>query len=433
MLGKHKQVFKLFIVLFFSTSFIFGSSHFGAKAFNNISNSNDGYVAGTTVGTLDISGKTESEVITLLEEKYVEWVKNTKIELKYSEKIVPFDVNLFYFDAAETVTSLKDGQNNPANMTIDLLEVEEQIQLFYPQVNTQELELTKLTTDLTDTASKFETGSFIFNLNTDYAIAGGSKKDTVIGKAIIQLAEMPSDLDSIIVNNPEIKIAEEATFSLLDFAKQQKIETSSSLGIIGTGIYQAILPTNFSIVERNTSNVLPKYSVLGMEAKINLENGADLVIINPNKMQYTLELSIENSNFIVTLKGEKFLYDYKIIKKDEKVLKPKTIIQYSPLVLPGKIKVENDGADGKIVKVYREIYQGSQLVESQFLSEDYYAPVYRVEVYGLVGIDQQGATQNTNITSTDNNPNGNQTPSTSEDSPNDSDDDLWGKQNEQPK
>ena len=74
-----------------------------------------------------------------------------------------------------------------------------------------------------------------------------SKKDNVISEAVVKLTEIPNDLESILETNPEIAIAEGATFSLLEFAKQQKIENSSSLNVIATGIYQAILPTNFTI------------------------------------------------------------------------------------------------------------------------------------------------------------------------------------------
>jgi hypothetical protein len=430
-LGKYQPFIKLFVVLFLSTGVIFSSSHFGAKAFENITNSSDGmYSEGTTVGSIDISGKTESETIALLEEKYVEWVKNTKFELQYSEKIAAFDSNLFSFDATQSVYSIKDGQNNIVSMTIDLMPVEDQIQLQFPQIDLKELELTKLITDLSNTAAKFETGSYKFNLNKDYLIAEASKKDNIISTAIVKLTEVPNDLATLVTANPEIQIAEGANFSLLEFAKLQKIESSSSLSVIATGIYQSILPTNFKIIERNISSALPNYTAVGFEAKVNVPTGADFIIVNPNTTPYTVELKLDNKDLMVTLKGEKFLYDYKISKKEAQQLKPKTIVQYSPLLLPGQSKVQKNGVDGQIVKIIRETYQGEQMITSELLSEDYYPPVYRVEIHGLTGA-QQAATDTTSTTPT--NPIGN--PSTPFPSiiEKDSDDDLWGKPNEQAK
>jgi hypothetical protein len=433
-LSKYQPFIKLFVVLFLSTVVIFSSSHFGAKAFENITNSSDGmYSEGTTVGSIDVSGKTESETIALLEEKYVEWVKNTKFELQYSEKIAAFDSNLFRFDATQSVYSIKDGQNNTVSMTIDLMPVEDQIQLQFPQIDLKELELTKLITDLSNTAAKFETGSYKYNLNKEYLIAEASKKDNVISTAIVKLTEVPKDLATLVTANPEIQIAEGANFSLLEFAKLQKIENPTALSIIATGIYQSILPTNFKIVERNISSSLPNYSAVGFEAKVNSATGADFIIVNPNTTPYTVELKLDNKDLIVTLKGEKFLYDYKISKKEAQQLKPKTIVQYSPLLLSGNLKVLSNGGDGQIVKIYRETYQGVQMINSEFLFEDYYPPVYRVEVQGLKGT-QEGATTNTPATAANEgdstrNPT---TPPTTNIEQNLADD-LWGKPNEQAK
>ena len=427
---KHQAFIKLFVVLFLSTAVIFSSSHFGVKAFESLTNSSDGkYSEGTTIGSINISGKTESETIALLEETYVEWVKNTKFDLQYSEKIVPFDINLFSFDATQTVYSIKDGQNNTVSMNIDIMPVQDQVQLQFPQVDANRLELTKLKADLVSTAAKFEQGTYLFNLNNDYLIADASNKDNVISKAIVQLTDIPNDLSAIISANPEIQIAEGATFSLLEFAKQQKIENSSSLSMIATGIYQSILPTNFKITERNISSALPNYTAVGFEAKVNVANGADLIIVNPNTTPYKFGLQLVNNDLIVTLKGEKLLYNYVISKKEEQQLKPKTIVQYSPLLLPGQSKVQTNGVDGQIVKILRETYQGEQMITSEVLSEDYYPPVYRVEVHGLTGT-QQASTTTPNTATT--NPTGNPTTS-SEINEQDSDDDLWGKPNEQPK
>jgi hypothetical protein len=427
-LAKYQRLIKLFVVLFFGTVFIFSFSHFGAKAFENLTGADGKYSEGTTAGSVDISGKTESEAIALLEEKYVDWVKNTKFELQYSELIVPFDTNLFHFDSAQTLSSIIDGQQNQAVITIDLLQVGEQIQILFPQVDSNKLELTKLTLDLSNTASQFNNGSFTFNLNKDYLITDPSSKNAVLSEAIVKLTDVSSELQSVIEANSEILIDKKVEFSLLEYAKAQKIENSTVLNILATGVYQAVLPTNFTITERNISKALPEYATLGMEAKVNAANGSDLIIVNPNESLYTITLRLDSNNLIVTLKGEKLLYNYEISKKDEQQLKPKTIKQYSPMVLTGNIKVQTEGADGKIVKVYRDTYQESQLIKSELISEDYYPPVYRVEIHGLTS-SENTATPAVASPAVPPDSNGTQTPPLTEDP----DNGLWGKPNEQPK
>jgi len=433
---------KLFVVLLFSTAFIFSFSHYGAKAFEKITNANGKFSDGTTIGALDISGKTEIEAKSLLEEKYVEWVKQTTIQLQYGEKTASFDLNQFHLDSQQTIDSINNGQKNPAYITVDKLQVKEQLEILFSQIKTSDFDIDKLTTSLNSTASQFESGSQTLDLHKDFLLAGKIKKDAVINSAVISMNEVPFALQTIIHENPEIEISEGATFSLLDFAKKLKINDLDSLNVIATGIYQAILPSNFKIVERNIGSTLPAYSKLGYEAMVNLTKNADLMIENPNESKYKLKLLLENKQLKVTLTGEELVYKYEISTKDKQKLAFKTIIQYSPLLLPGKSKIQTKGKEGKIIKVYREVYQGDELLKSELISEDYYPPSYQIEVHGLAGSVQAGSqttdtTGNTdsssNQTTDPSNPDGTQTTTTTDNTLQDSNDDLWGKPNEQPK
>jgi hypothetical protein len=444
-LQKNQQLIKLFVVMFFCTAFIFSSSHFGAKAFEKMANMDGKFFDGTTIGAIDVSGKTKDEANSLLEEEYVKWLKDTSIEFQYGEKNAPLDVNQFHLDTKQTVDSIKDGQKNRAFITIDKSQVEEQVEILFPQIKSSHFNLDKLTSDLNAMAELFEGRAHSFNLYENYLLVDYIKKDTELNVVRINLKEVPLGMQTLIEKNPSIEIPSESTFSLLEFAKNQKITDSSTLNILATGIYQAVLSSNFSIVERNISSSLPVYAALGIEAKVDQSRNADLVIANPNKAKYNLELRMENGSLTVTLKGENFIYNYKVTTKDEKKLKPKTIIQYSPLLLPGKTKVQIKGADGQIVKVYRDIYQGESFIKSELISEDYYPPAYQVEVHGLAGIQQsptgpsgtnetQTSTENNGQTTEPANTSSYQTPTNSDSGQQDSvDSDLWGKPNEQPK
>jgi hypothetical protein len=444
-LGKNQQIKKLFVVLFFSTAFIFSFSHYGAKAFEKITNADGKFSDGTIVGSLVVSGKTKDEAISLLEEKYINWIKGTTIELQYGGIIASLAINQFHLDAKQTVDSIKDGQKNSAFITIDKSQVEEQVETLFPQIKSSDINLEKLSSSLNETASLFEEGSHTFNLYEDYFLAEHIKKDAVLNSEVIDLKQVPDDLQTLINNSPSIEIPEESTFSVLEFAKKHKITDSDTLNIIATGIYQAILPTDLSIEERNISSSLPDYATLGFEAKVDQSSNADLVLANRNMAKYKLELKLDNNSLTVTLMGKEFVYNYKMTTKDEQKLKPKTIIQYSPLLLPGKTEVQIKGAEGIIVKVYRDIYQGDSFIKSVLIGEDYYPPVYQVEVHGLAGSQQsvtepsgttntQTGTDNNGQTNEPANTNRNQTPANSANRQQDSSDsDLWGKTNEQPK
>lgn len=261
--------------------------------------------------------------------------------------------------------------------------------------------------------------------------------ETIINEASVKMGQIPEELQTFLFNNTMIDIPAKSTFSLLEFAKQEKLEKigSETLSGLATAIYEAILPSDFTILERNIGSQLPIYAPLGFEAKVNLEKNVDLVFLNPTKSSYVLELQFVNNSLLVTLKGEKFPYDYKINTKDVQSLKPKTIIQYSPLLLLGQSKVTNEGLDGQVVTVSKDVYQGDQLIRSDFVSNDYYPPVYRVEVHPLGGtIDQQRITSissaQTNYQTDQQMNNGQTTTAANATVQNANSSDLYGKSNE---
>lgn len=217
------------------------------------------------------------------------------------------------------------------------------------------------------------------------AVAAQPATETLISEATVKLNEVPNDLQTFLAGNAKIDLPANAEFSLLDLAKKEQLETLSSdtLSVVATGIYQAILPTNFTVDERNISSGLPSYAKLGFEAKVNTAENEDLDFLNPNPTTYVLDLKQSGSSLIVALKGEKLPYDYKIITREVQQIQPQTITQYSPMLSAGQTMVTASGQNGQTAEVYRDSYQGGILVNSEFLANDYYPPDDRVVVQSL--------------------------------------------------
>jgi hypothetical protein len=216
------------------------------------------------------------------------------------------------------------------------------------------------------------------------AVTVASEQEVVLNSATVNV-KAPDDLQAFLSANSKIELPADSSFSLLDFLKKQKLETVSAdvLSIIGTGIYQAILPTNFTIEERNTGSELPAYAALGDEAKVDFAQSMDLAFSNPNNTKCTLEFQLSGNSLTVSLKGVKLPYEYKIAKKNEQKLTPKTVVQFSPLLTTGQTAVKNPGKNGQTIEVYRQTYKGDILVKSELIANDYYPPEYRVEVHSL--------------------------------------------------
>ena len=434
-MGKNQQLIKLFVVIFLSTAFIFSFSHFGAKAFEKLSAADGRFSEGTSIGSLDVSGKLKEEAVSLLEEKYVDWMKGTSIQLQYGEKTAPFDVNAFDLDANQTVAAAVDGQNNSVLITVDKEQIKDQLEILFSDLKVSDIDIDKLAQSLTSAVSSFEPSSHTFDLYNDFLLANSVQTDAVIGQAVVQAEYLPGELQSIIDQSPKIDIPGGAKFSLLDFAEKNKLNDSNAINLLATGIYQAVLQSNFTIDERNISASLPDYTSIGFEARVGLTTKEDLAFTNPNKGNFYLELQIEGNQLNVSLMGQQLLYTYKVSIKDEQRLKPKTIVQYSPLLLPGKTKIETKGIEGQVVKVYRDEYHGEQLMKSEFISEDYYPPVHQVEIHGLPAGAQQPAASTDTTANTDTATQTNiQTEASSvTEQQETTESDIWGKPNEQPK
>lgn len=267
--------------------------------------------------------------------------------------------------------------------------------------------------------------------------------DTAVSSALISPGNLTGDLQILTENYPEIEIAAESSFSLLDFLKKKNLDKSFSSDVLSataTLIYEAVLPTNFVIEERNISNELPKFAKLGFESKVSVEQGLDFAFYNPNKTKYILTFQTEQDQVNVTLSGQPFAEQYKIRTGKEQTFKPRTIIQYSPQLPSGQKKIVTAGEDGQMVQVYKDVYQKDQFMKSQFVAEDYYPPVYRVEIRSL----NTPSSQQPTATPAADNPqaNSNQTTPAASSSIKEAnqaaastaaESDLWGKPNEESK
>ena len=152
---------------------------------------------------------------------------------------------------------------------------------------------------------------------------------------------------------------------------------------IATGMYQVILPTNFSILERNISEELPSYAELGYEAKVNAEKNMDFIFSNGNESSYSIQIKAEDHQLAFSLKGPSFIQQYKVLTKEEQIFEPKMVVQFNPKLSPSQKIVEEEGKEGQMVKVVRETYsEQGELVQKENISEDFYPPVHRVEVRG---------------------------------------------------
>jgi hypothetical protein len=460
---KNQQGIKLFLVLIACTFFIYGFSRFGAMAVDSLQTRNL-FSSGTAIASVDLAGSSKSGAMEAADKHITSWLESAELLMVYKEKTVPFDLSLIEFSVEQSIQQAEDGQQNFLFADIDNDSLTDFLLNISPALQPGEIDLQRLKSDLLLFAKNLNPG--IHTINLESYLLNQANGIGVINSVAIGL---PKGVEA----QPESFKAEvlpESNFSLLEFldAREEGHPLNALLySAIGSGVYEAVLPANFSIIERHIGEKLPQYAKPGFEAKVDPGRNEDLVIANPNKTSYFLEVVIEPSKVTVRLEGESFLNKYLVNTADQESFKPRIIKQYNSLLGPNEVKVKQEGKNGKLIRVIREVYdEKGELLEKESISEDFYPPVHRIEVYGLEDLaedeeplletedseeaadKESGASSKTedgqesgessigDVSSEDSKKNGDKENSSADQAGGSSEseeDSLWGKPNEEPK
>ncbi|WP_059171293.1 VanW family protein [Bacillus sp. FJAT-27445] len=387
---KNQQVLKLFVVLVLSTAYVFGFSQYGLKVFGALFPGEKGYLPGTAVGSVNLEGKTPKEALPLLEEAVANWQGKSTYKMHFKEKTIDLETARIAFDPAGTLSTLVDGRQNAMRVSLDETALVEWINLISPALIGEEINLKDLAAKLTEPAKMLNSGEFIIGLGE--FLENPSEGTGTIATGTIVEKDSPYELEVAVKEFSGVKIEGDSEFSFNRFVEKQEISglSSKTLSMMATALYIAILQTNFEIVERNISKELPDYSKLGSEAFVDTVTGRDFIFKNPNADSFELSFGYSDGTLTASITGSKFLYAYKAVADNEETFKPKTIKQFSPLLKAGQVNITEEGKQGSIIKIYREVYSEGNLLETIFIAEDYYPPVHRIEVHALlVGETQQ--------------------------------------------
>lgn len=377
----NQQPLRLFLVLLISTLYIFSFSQLGALAYDAFANKQGYFAEGTIIGNLPVAGKTEEEAKSLINEEISNWFTNTTINVQYMEKSKTLDLSSIEFDVDASVSKAEQGIRNLVQ--VDIQPLNDFLMGLSASMNLGDFNVSALQNEILNSAMVLEPGDYTFRVE-DFHISASLKEDEVIEESPITLEEGNEDI--VAFADKTIEIEGKSQFSFLKYLEEEKLQTLSeqTLNKVASAIYRVILPTNFTIIERHISNSLPAYAVLGFEAKVNVMKGFDLAFSNPNDSQYALQFVKKNQSLIISLKGAQFLNEYSIALEDEKTFTPKTIKQFNPLITNGAIKVKTEGQDGLYIKVFRESHdENGALLQKKLISEDFYAPLHRIELHGL--------------------------------------------------
>ncbi|WP_240468785.1 VanW family protein [Anoxybacillus sp. MB8] len=401
--------FKIFFTLLITVSYLLASTKLATWAYESFV-SGDKFAEGTMIGPIDVSHRSYEEARELMSQKVNEWKQSAKMGLVLEGKKVTVQTKHFTFRIEESMKQAVSGKHAPLLVSIDAKALQDAISSI--GASSDLIDVEKVKTQLEQAAASLTSTQ----LSLVQYVRKDMQKQTILSQAVIPLHE---ELRTIPATT--MVIEPKQIFSVLDFFKKQEISLSKeAMTLFASVLYEAIVPTNFEIVERHTSTVLPNGVKAGFEAAVE-QDKKDFVFFNPNDRSYTFEWVIGGNAMRASLIGAPFIHQY-VLKTDPiEYYDPKTIVQYSALMKPNEKRIKEEGKKGMLIRLYKEVYDRNRmLVETVLVSEDFYPPTHRVEVRGLRS--ETSETPTTNESSTRN-----ETPSTESTDQ----EDIWGNENEQ--
>lgn len=361
---------------------------------------------GTRISNIYIGGKTANQVEEEIVSRINEWksAEDLNIELSYQNRAYTIDIDpdIFTFNVEKSVKNIKNSEKTNYDKGINILIVdfkeENQIADILAK-HYNKLKFTDYDIEIIEDELRKKVSFLHKEIYIDLAMAINEKtaKNHKVGAEVSVVIEVDRNnklaelIDNYFSERIELKPREqfklnefiiglydeynkENGFPKLNFNETDKIFdyyfNDDELNRIATGIYQTILPTNFINIGRDTSDVLPYYTVSGFEScvkinyeyvitsnqitNINFTSISDLTFYNPNNHAYYLDISKEENELIFQLYGPEFIYDFEIEPNTEAIIDSET------------------GQIGYYSRVERIIKLDGEILEVIVLAEDTY-------------------------------------------------------------
>jgi hypothetical protein len=374
---RSKEFTNLFLALLLGIVSVFSFSHAGAIAYEKVFKVSDTFESGTVIGNVDVYGLTKEQAIEHITTSIHAWFQTSKLILNYKGIENAIASEMFIFSIKESVEVAKSGQISPLIFSVEEQAYLDMIRSFQDSFLEDAVNHSKLMKELEYVVMTMESGEFAFKL-MDYIEL--EQETTIISSSESQLTKEQSLLlAEALGSETQLRIPAENSFSFLQFMNEHSLNLSTELAsIIGSTLYKVILPSNFEVTERYISREMLNSIVLGYEVRISSPH-ADFTFFNPNAIDYSVKMKVQNELLQMELIGPPFLHQYEVVIQDKKIFMPKTIVQYDPKLSFNQTTIVDEGKEGYLVKVIRKRFdKNGGLLETEEISEDFYPPIHQI-------------------------------------------------------
>ncbi|NLP50299.1 VanW family protein [Bacillus sp. RO1] len=378
------QSIKLLVALLVCTLFIFGFSQVGTLITNQWLPHTNSFSEATLIANAEVSNTSKTDALEKVEAAKNSWLTNGTIYLEWAGDLQPLPKEVFTFYIPESVELAEDGSHNPLKVELPNGTLLEQIELLSQTSDIfSAMDTEKLKKDLEVVASHLKEGDHTFSFS-NYLVDDEVMEQTnlqitlnIAGQAA--MTELKEALDG-----KEIKLRGNEGFSVETWLENEELTLSDeAASMFASMLFELIAPTNFDVVERHISKELPSWASKGYEARYQKEK-MDFAFTNPNTSEYTISMSVNGASLTGELKGGPLPYTYEVEQVEMQTLSPKTVVQYSASIPGSGTRVKESGKNGAYVQLVRTATDASgQITETIVYSEDFYAPIQRVELHAL--------------------------------------------------
>ncbi len=156
---------------------------------------------------------------------------------------------------------------------------------------------------------------------------------------------------------------------------------------VSSTLYNAVLLAGLEVVERSNHTLPVGYVPLGRDATV-AYGGRDLKFRNNTPGALLIKTKVRGGSLTVKIFGDTSVKkDVRLEVVVDEVLPPQTVVKEDPNLYVGKRVVEQQGAKGYRVRVYRVVRQDGR-VTRELVSRDLYRPVPEIVRLGTMPVPE---------------------------------------------
>lgn len=352
------------------------------------------YADHTYVGPFNISNNKAKQAKSKLASDFSELQSKLEVNLIYQDIQFALPPEAIKFDIDMTLANATSGVDNPIIAIVSREALQTVLSQELSKIHFSENAIDSIATGIEE---ELQTGIMPRNVHiTDY-FGVDEIQTEVIASSEYSIDGISPSLSKAIHALDQSVIGPFESFSMLEVLTSSEVGplTDEELTLLTSMLYTATLQTNFQIDERNISTAITTDIQAGFEAAMNQTLGLDYKFTNPNKTEFTIQADWSAGAINVSLEGRPLYYTYEPSVTNIETYKPRTVRQYSAFVNDGQVVVSQEGKDGVEAIVKRTLSVDGKVIDTEDVSEDFYAPIHRIEIHPLSN-ENSSAIENTN-------------------------------------